>query len=686
MSILNGRGRRGAVLCAAAVNAVMFHPVLARGAGGDVEEVIVTAEKLGRSLMDTPASTVVLDERALEKRAGIATTRDLLESIPNVVLSGTGNTAPVVRGVDGTGAAQGADAFFAGSRPRLNVQVDGRALSYNEIVFGDSAIWDVQQVEVLRGAQSTLQGRNAIAGTIVTKTKDPTFGNEGAVRLAGGNYEQQRASGVVSGPISDDVAYRLAADWMSWQSFVKGWQGFPGVADPADFSALTLRGKLLFQPQSIAGWKTLVTLNHLDYSGPQTENVSRPFGDHATDFTFQPVFQPKTSGVIVDTNYELSSQWTAAAVLSGTDLNVKREARAGNGIVNIDGREYQFEPRLSYRGDGRNAAVAGLYLFRADQDESIDFPSPQTFDDRITTAALFGEATIVLSETLDLIAGARYEEETHERYGGDNVSVAIALDETYRAFLPKLGLAWHVTESVTLGGVVSRGYNGGGGGFTFDEASGLFTNYQYDPEYVVTYELYARQQLGNGRVQLTANVFYSDYDDMQLSYDLTPADPTDFSFIVRNAPKAETYGAEVGANAALTQELSIYGSVGLLHAKITEYPGSGFQGNELPMSPSATASMGVALNRDRWDASFDAHYSASYYSDIENNPRGNVDPYWLANAQLGYRREQWRVYGSINNIFDSGKPVAIFSGPTPEEDGANILAPRSYWLGAQWSW
>jgi iron complex outermembrane receptor protein len=266
------------------------------------------------------------------------------------------------------------------------------------------------------------------------------------------------------------------------------------------------------------------------------------------------------------------------------------------------------------------------------------------------------------------------------------VNVAISLDETYRAFLPKLGLAWHVTESATLGGVISRGYNGGGGGFTFDEVNALFTNYQYDPEYVVTYEIYARRQLGEGRVQLTANVFYSDYKDMQLSYDLTPTDPTDFSFIVKNAPEARTYGAEVGANAALTPELSIYGSLGLLQAKITEYPGSGFQGNELPMSPSATASMGVAFNRDRWEASFNARYSASYYSDIENNPRGNIDPYWLANAQLAHRWDQLRIYGSVNNVFDSGKPIAIFSGPTRGEDSANILAPRSYWLGAQWSW
>jgi len=94
---------------------------------------------------------------------------------PNISLVGTGNQAPTIRGVDGTGAAKGADAFYAGSRPRLNVQIDGRPASYNEITFGDSALWDVDHVEILRGAQSTLQGRNAIAGTLITKTKDPTF-------------------------------------------------------------------------------------------------------------------------------------------------------------------------------------------------------------------------------------------------------------------------------------------------------------------------------------------------------------------------------------------------------------------------------------------------------------------------------------------------------------------------------
>jgi outer membrane receptor protein involved in Fe transport len=165
---------------------------------------------------------------------------------------------------------------------------------------------------------------------------------------------------------------------------------------------------------------------------------------------------------------------------------------------------------------------------------------------------------------------------------------------------------------------------------------------------------------------------------------LTPADPTDFSFIVKNAPQAQTYGAEFGAQARVTHGLQVYANLGALHAKITKYPGSGFQGNELPLSPRMTGAAGVTFNRHGWDASFNMRYSDSYFSDIENNPRGNVAPYWVGNAQMGWSFQHFRVYGHVENVFDSSKAVAIYSGATPAEDGANILKPRTCWLGVEW--
>src|SRR3546814_364504 len=139
--------------------------------------------------------------------------RSILDHIPNFTTAETTNLAPAVRGVDGTGPAQGADAFFAGTRPRLNYQVDGRTLTYNESIFSDATLWDVERVEVFRGPQSTLQGRNAVAGAIVVKTNDPTYDWEGTARLMAGNRSTWQGSAAVSGPIVDDqVAFRLSAD------------------------------------------------------------------------------------------------------------------------------------------------------------------------------------------------------------------------------------------------------------------------------------------------------------------------------------------------------------------------------------------------------------------------------------------------------------------------------------------
>src|SRR3546814_13163460 len=93
--------------------------------------------------------------------------------------------------------------------------------------------------------------------------------------------------------------------------------------------------------------------------------------------------------------------------------------------------------------------------------------------------------------------------------------------------------------------MASRGYNGGGAGAALGATEA--TNYQYDPEYVWTYELYGRQELADGRLRLTVNVFYADYKDYQLTFDRTPTDLADYDFVVDNADKVKTYGAEAGA-------------------------------------------------------------------------------------------------------------------------------------------
>lgn len=122
------------------------------------------------------------------------------------------------------------------------------------------------------------------------------------------------------------------------------------------------------------------------------------------------------------------------------------------------------------------------------------------------------------------------------------------------------------------------------------------------------------------------------------------ADTTDFSFAVRDADEAKSYGAEFGAQWLLRHDLQLYGNVGLLRARITRYPGSGFEGNEQPFAPSVTAAGGLSWTTDKSNAGLGVRYSGSYYSGIDNDPRSEVDPYWIADAQLGRR---WGAFMSM---------------------------------------
>ncbi|MGH8079467.1 MAG: TonB-dependent receptor [Lysobacter sp.] len=650
-----------------------------------LDRIVVTAEKQGRSQQQTATSATVLNQRLLEAR-GLESSRDVLANTVNVTSLGVGNLAPAVRGVDGTGPALGADAFFAGTRPRLSLTVDGRPASYNEIVFGANSMWDVEQVELLRGPQSLLQGRNAIAGTLAIKTKDPTWTPEGSVRVLAGNRDRRQGAFALSGPIAgDQFAFRLSGDIQREHSYLD-FIPIPGASDPGEYETRTVRGKLLFKPDALPDFTALLTFQHAQAKAPQLEAELRPFGDKINSTPDMPVFANRNNALIADTHWQLSERLRWDNLISATDLRVNRYAPIRGGIAVIDNREYVLEPKLVLdKGDGSASGVFGAYLFRAKQHETIDFPADEQFDDTIRTAAIYGQSQIALSDAWELTVGARYERETHRRAGGEGALVKIDIDKTYSAFMPKLGVSWKASEAWTFGGLISRGYNAGGGGITLDFP---IVSYSYDPEYVVNYEAYFRGELADGRVQLTGNVFYGDFRDMQLPFDLNP-DPAVWSVVVRNADRARNYGAEFGVRWKAMPGLELYTDIGLLRTKVTEYPGSGIQGNEFANAPSLTSNLGLIWRgQSGGEFSLNARYSNAYYSDIENRPFGRTDPYWIANAKGGYHFGQWYVFGGVDNLFDDRSALEISTytnRPTPD-DTASMVRPRSWYAGVQIDW
>lgn len=680
-------------LAALAVASAFAPYAFAQGAADQpqqLEKVIVTGEKTERSLEDTAASVHVIDQRALTENPSLSTTDNVLEGIPNITTSGTSNFAPAVRGVDGTGPAQGVDAFFAGTRPRLGLQLDGRAANYNEVIFGNFSTWDVQQVEVFRGAQSLLQGRNTIAGTVVVKTNDPSFEREIGARAMVGNYGQRQYAAVLNAPLlADEVAFRVAVDRQLSESGTHGFAGYAGVGDPGEYESDTVRAKLLVQPKALPGFSTLVTLAHTDHVGPQTDFVGRPFSDRTVPAAYarMETFTTRTNSVVADTTWRLSPLVSLENRLSFADSHVKRTAAVpGLGEAAIDGTEWTLEPRVRFTGTDTNGFV-GLYLARAKQDEWLDLSGIAflgdvgTFDDKSTSAAVYGEITHALRTDLQLTLGARYERERKDRSGSLATGV-VDIDETYTAFLPKAVLTWKAADDLAIGAGVSRGHNGGGGGVTF---AAPFEIYEFDEEYVWNYEAFLRADMLGGKLQLTGNLFYSRYKDMQLPFDINP-DPNQWAYVIRNADRADTYGAEFGVRWLPVRNLRLNADIGLLKTKIKEFNNPEIEGNDLARSPALTANFGVHYRHASGiEFGANARYSESYYSDVLNLSRGKVDPYWIVNTRLAYNFDAYRIFAFVTNVFDEDAPILIsadsFGGPA--SDTANLTAPRMAGVGVE---
>ena len=658
---------------------VLLLPAVANAQDNQVEEIVVTAERTNRALRDTATSVAVQTGEDIDNLAGTDSTYDLIERIPGLVATRQANNAPAVRGIDGGGPALGGNAFFGGTRPRLNFLVDGRTLTFNEAVYLDGGLWDTQQVEVYRGPQSTLQGRNAIGGVIAIKTADPTYHWTGRARLVVGEYDARQASAAIGGPIlGHSLAFRVAADYREEDSYVK-FAGFPGVDDPGHSRAWTLRGKLLITPEEAPDFRTLLTLSYTDAYAPQVVSVRQPFADDMASTADMPRFRSRATVGIADSSWKIADGITLTSFITATDFRIDRYAPVRTGIATIDGKEYSIEPRIRI-GDSadRLSGFLALYWFKAKQREFIDFIADNRYHDETLTRAVFGEVHYKPVDVVEVTLAARYEKEERDRTGGS--LFVIDFHKDFEAFLPRATVTVHTSPGVTLGATVGKGYNSGGAGFAFNPP---FPSYIYDKETVWNYELFARTSLLGGRLRLNGNIFYNDYAGLQLPFDVAqnPAAP---AIVIRNAEKATTYGAEIEARFKASPAVDLFASAGLLKTNIDRYADPSIQGRDLPRSPAFSASAGVTARPIRGaDISFDVRYTDAYYSDAFNNARGKTDPYAIANAQIGYRVGPARLFVAATNLFDSREPILITPGPIAAADVANVNAPRKVTGGVE---
>lgn len=425
-------------------------------------EVIITGEKASRSLQETTASVAVTTDKRLAEE-NILTVQEIYQRTAN--LSETyGASGFSIRGIDQRGVSGGGDAATA------TVFVDGAPVEQDILSNGPTDMWDVAQVEIFRGPQSTIQGLNALAGAVHIRSADPGFDWEVKGRALIASFATTQFALAGGGPlVADELAFRVTAEKRDSDGYIHNvTRNAP--ENPVD--SFTLRGKLLWTPKALPGFEARLGLRHFETRGGYLfVYVDRSNGDYFKTRT-NPSDYPNSSDVTsdqatLDLRYDLGAGLSLNALGTFTDTSYVRKydgdsTAAPLAFSDIDGGAKTFtqELRLNYEGS-RLSGLAGLFYYHRDQTRRshqvtlVPTPGPtianllagslgastaaqvaglyvaalpfipvdytSDFPSKVETMAVFADARYRLTDRLSLLGGFRYDRERNQ-ISGDAVA------------------------------------------------------------------------------------------------------------------------------------------------------------------------------------------------------------------------------------------------------------------------
>lgn len=644
-------------------------------------EIIVTGERADRSLLETPSSVVVFTADRIEALAAPDRFEQVLELVPNVQF-GTSGQGPTIRGQDTTGALFDLPAFLGGSRPRVTLQIDGRAAGHNEFIFGIAPLWDVKQVEVFRSPQTTTQGRNAIAGAIVINSNDPSFTPERRARAIHGDLSTWQGSAMVSGPIVDDqLAFRLAADYRRSRPSTDIGDNMRGADPDLDRFGL-VRARLLAKPSALPGLSLLATFVHSDARMPQVEFAAVPFRERRDPDATYGVWDVNVDSATLEARQAIGTDTEIVAILSTGDARSRRYAPPGLGEAHLKARDHSAEAFGHWKPGGPVSVRGGVHLLSNRLDQHIDLSTLRrgigTFDDRQRSLGLWAEADVEPASRLTLTLGGRYQEDRQRRSGalvGPEI-VPLDFDGRFHAFLPKISAAYRLSDRIVAGILVQKAYNPGGG--TLIPELGEVD--RFGAERLWNFEAFARGDLARGVLSFSANLFHNSIRDAQRPFTTSIPGPGGGPiFVTRfdNAPKATSRGAEVELTLHPSDRLTLRGAVGLLDTRLDDGPSPALEGKDFQRAPHFTGSAAVDWSPvDPLRLSAQLRHHSAYFSNDANTPELRIGKATLVDARAAYAIGPVTAFAYVRNLFDSFYLRHLFSATR-----AQLEEPREFGVG-----
>lgn len=639
-----------------------------------VDEIIVTATKMGETnLQETPIAITSFSSDQIN-RTGVKDVRDLVAMTPNLNISQNSAFAQIyIRGI-------GSNNVFSGADPSSTIHVDGVYISRPTSYF--TSFLDVERIEVLRGPQGTIYGRNSVGGTINVISRKPNNDLQAKLQGAFGSHDLFRVEGYVSGPlVKDKLAASVALMRSKHDGYLKNivpgardldsedlWSGRVQLrATPNDRLEILIRGDYSKDEGVVSGNVKLLL--------PYANFEDSILGDlHRVAIDSVGYMERKDRGISGEVKFDLSdaAKLTSVTAFRKSDLHSLADSDATSLFLQtteFNDHQKQFSEELNLSGRLNNLKyVFGVYYI--DEDMASDsyvriqaaglavHPHPSV---HTNAWALFGQATYDITDQFSVTAGLRYTEEkktfeqNYDRFLFPSGTIVYGPIEyvgsnTYKAWTPKFGVEYRPVDDLMIYASATRGFKSGGFNFTStNPAQG------YEPEFLWSYEAGFKSELFDRRLRLNATGFFYDYTDLQVQSFLTPG-----VIDITNAADATVKGVEVEAIARPVRGLDLGATLAFLDAKYKTYNPAFAPGN-IPFDAS-----GNRLNSaPKWNYSLFGQYTAElngigtlfmrgeyswrslqYFTAVNAFPEAQKS-YGLVNASLGFTSPDGRWQATV---------------------------------------
>jgi outer membrane receptor protein involved in Fe transport len=651
-----------------------------------IDEIVVTADFRERAASDVPASITVLDAAEIEARS-VQHFEELIGAIPNFNWSGDGHRAKYfqMRGVGELEQYQGAP------NPSVGFLVDDIDFSG---IGGIATLFDMQQIEVLRGPQGTRYGANALAGLVYMRSAEPTAAFNGRVELQAGD-DGMLAGGVAIGGglnAADTVMGRLSVHYHESNGFRENT--YLNRDDTNGRDETTVRGRLKWSAGEY--WTFNLAGLYVD-----TNNGYDAFAidNSLTMLSDKPGKDAQESvGVSfrADVDGPNGATLTSITSVADSDIEFSYDADWGNddawapvqydyiSVSDRDRRTFSQEFRLV-----ANSWLLGFYSLRLDDDISTlnqgEYYDPgydfaDSLDDlfasgyEATNLAMFGQYDHAITDAATLTVGLRLERRSTSYE--DSAGLVTSPDDSLWG--GEVALSYSHSDAVSSFVSLSKGYKANG----FNLGLAVPEQYRtFDSETLYNLEAGIKTSLLDQTLQLNASVFASRHNDAQVrtSFQLNPGDPTSFGFVTINVEESTALGLEADARWLPGDNWMLYATLGLMDTEFSDVSApslANLEGRSKAHAPDYTLAFGGSYEHPRgFFVRVDVSARDAFYFDVAHDQRSEA--YELVNARLGYRSDSWTATLFARNLLDENYAVRGFYFGNEPPDFPNTLYTRA---------